>query len=424
MNDPRNAAATKVMPDEEPRRILICCYSFEIGGFSSHAINFGGEFRRMGYHVSALVTEPFGDLYGEFVRSLNNVTIVRRGLESRNAHLRRMIKVITELRPDIVINNVVPFVQAAFPYLPARTTRISAVHGIWEGKAEHEIDIALSNAAFVDAVVGVSENIRAVLVRRAPHGMRIQTIPEAVAEATTPVARAGAARPLRLIFVGRLTHQKNLPALLQIAQQLREAGMPFVLTMIGSGVEAEDFRRSITQAGLNTEVKMLGALPPGEIGKALGQHDFFLMTSFYEGTPFVLLEAMTHGLVALASRLPGSTDRIITHGVDGFLCDANNPADYVAHLRRLQSNAEEFSRVSAAARRTVTRQFSVGRLAREYEPIFEPAGGPRNVPVEVAQCEVASSLIPFTVGFPRQVRHRLADIWKSLAHDRHHVTIR
>ena len=158
------------------------------------------------------------------------------------------------------------------------------------------------------------------------------------------------------------------------------------------------------------------------MGQLLQANDFLLLTSHYEGTPHAALEAMARGLVVLASRLPGATDRVITHEVDGFLCDKDAPEEYAAILRRVSSNPSEFAAVSGAARRTVLSRYSADALAAQYEALFDR--GPLRAETVVKNLE-GRIQIPRDAAFPGivfQAKHRAADLWKWLAHGKRAVS--
>jgi glycosyltransferase involved in cell wall biosynthesis len=375
-----------------------------------------------------LVLEPFGKLYDEFLNSFDDIIIVRQGLQSRNKFLRQVIQRVMQSQPDVIINSAVPFVQAAFPYLPVEITRISVIHGMLEGKYEHEIDIASANAAWVDAVVAVSENIRTVVLRRNLTGLRVVTIPVGMVEIPPLIPRVTVAKPLRLVFVGRLVRQKNLPGLLRVAQQLYSIGIPFTLTVAGDGLEAAKFRRSVLASGLINQIKILGPLTHNEIGKVFAQNDFFLMTSHYEGTPHTLLEAMAHGLIVLANRLPGSTDQIIAHGINGFLCNAAEPSSYIDTMQQLIGNPGLFAAVSEAARLTIVKKYNADALATDYASLFGTMNtDPLRQSPHVYPCKdfrVADSLRPYCPGLARKIKHRIVGIWACLAYGKRSVTRR
>lgn len=405
------------------KRILFCCGHFGIGGLSSFTINFGRCFREMGYRVGALVTEPYGELAPAFFDALDEVDIVRRGLETRSAFLRRVVGAINRWGADVVINSRVPFVQAAFPYLSVPAVRISVVHNILAS----EIGIGATNLDHLEAVVGVSEAIRVELQARAAGRVRAVKIPESLVCNQPFTPRSGPDTTLlRLLFVGRLAGQKNLPGLVNIAVQLREAGIPFRVTIVGDGGESARFGRILHSRGVAQFFDLVGSKSRTEVQAILEQHDYFLMTSHFEGTPHTLLEAMAAGLVAVASRLPGSTDEIILHGVDGFLCNKDAPGEYVSVLRKLRADVARFRAVSQAAQLKVRREYDVRKLAQQYEELFAiPRRGAAWPVTAIARGARAfpPGLAGECFGLVWQVKHRLADVWHSVAHGRQVVRI-
>jgi glycosyltransferase involved in cell wall biosynthesis len=195
------------------------------------------------------------------------------------------------------------------------------------------------------------------------------------------------------------------------------------MTIVGDGRELAAVRAQANSAPFAGQVKCLGSRNQREVARLLDEHDFLLMTSHYEGTPHAALEAMAHGLVVLVSRIPGATDRIITHGVDGFLCDKDAPGDYVTVLRRFSKNPAEFATISSAAHRTVLSRYSADALAAKYEALLNGS----RVSTQKArrnlngQIEFPPELLPHFGGIFLQGRHRLGDIWRRVARGRRPV---
>jgi glycosyltransferase involved in cell wall biosynthesis len=395
----------------EGRRVLFACYDFKIGGHSSYTLTFARVLRRRGYIAGALVPEPFGELYGDFIGSLDYVLSVRRGLETREAYLRRLLRRIVDWKPDVLINNAVPMVQALMPFLPQDILRISIVHSIIESQ------IALANGAWLDWVVAVSDNLREKVEREGTGEVKIATIPVGLEMPATERKQKKAANPLRLIYVGRISPEKNLPGLLRVLSSLYGQAIPFSMTIVGDGPKLKSVRAEAAGSRFGRQVSLLGSRTPREVARLLDEHDFLLMTSHYEGTPHAALEAMAHGLLVLVSRIPGSTDRIITHGVDGFLCDKDAPEDYVAVLRRVSSSPAEFAAVSDAARRTVSLRYSADAIAAQYESLFNGGRVSRKATMELdGQIQVPRDLWLNFPGIILQGKHRVADFWRQVAH--------
>ena len=396
------------------QRILFACYDFRIGGHSSHALNFARALRRRGHAVTALVSEPYGELYSEFRESLERVEIVRRGIESRSAYLRRVVERVNSCRPNILINNVVPCVQASLPFLAPEIVRIFVLHSIHE----RESRIALANVAFLDSVVAVSDNVREHFERLEPGQIPVSVIPVGLELPPEGRRRTSARVPLRLIYVGRIEPEKNLPGLLRVLSALQSASVPFSMTIVGSGKQLQAVQAQASQLPFSERVQFLGARGPREVSRLLAEHDFLLLTSLYEGTPHAALEAMAHGLVVLASRLPGATDRIITDDVDGYLCNREAPLDYVKVLAGFAGHPESFAAVSHAARAKVASCYSADVLATQYESLFGPADGfaSNRVGIHLAPgVQIPVGLRPEFPGLVMQCKHRLADAYRWLA---------
>ena len=398
-------------------RILFACGDFSIGGVGSYTVTFARAFRRRGHSVGILVSEPFGELYTDFCESSHHIEIVRRGLETRTAYLRRLAQRIEALQPDVIINSALPMVQAVMPYLPQNLLRISMVHSIME----HEPRMALTHGPWVDWVVAVSDNVRERVDRQNLDGVKVATIPVGLEIPAVERRQACAASPLRLIYVGRISPEKNLPGLLQVLVCLGKAALPFSMTIVGDGPELPGIRRQAHQLPCGGRTEFLGARSPREVGRLLDAHDFLLMTSHFEGTPHAALEAMAHGLIVVASRLSGSTDRIITHGVDGFLCDREAPEEFAGVLQRFADRPSEFGAISAAARASTLSRYSADALAAQYEALFDR--GLVRVKMEVTNYK-GRIRIPSTVAFPGivfQAKHRAVDLWRWVAHGKRAV---
>ncbi len=401
----------KVAMSGKSCRVLFTCEHLEIGGFGTHTICFGRALRRRGNEVGALVAEPFGALYPDFLADLDHLELLRRGLETRRGYLRRTVDCLRELKPDVLINSGCPFVQAALPFLPTEMVRLSVVHSI----TPREVAIGLANPGWLDAVIAVSENVRSALKAQNTAGVPLALIPVALDLPRAVVHQHAAVGPLRLIFVGRLWPEKNIPGLVRILALLHAERIPFSMTVVGDGPELPSARALVESSPFSRQVKFLGARRPAEVHALLDQHDFLLLTSHYEGTPHAVIEAMAHGLVVLASRIPGSTDKIIINGETGFLCDREAPGDYVSVLRRFAANGDDFRAVSRAARETVSARYDSNALAFQYESLFvRSKTRQRGTTLRQKEFGVSPSLIAFCPGYANQCRHRLADLWRCL----------
>jgi glycosyltransferase involved in cell wall biosynthesis len=112
-----------------------------------------------------------------------------------------------------------------------------------------------------------------------------------------------------LAYVGKYAHAKGLPWLLDAYGNLRREFRDLPLHVVGSGAgtEAEALKERMQgQPG----VVLHGQLPQPELAEVLRRASVFVMPSFYEGVPLVLVEALACGCWPVANRLPGIVDQM------------------------------------------------------------------------------------------------------------------
>ncbi len=122
----------------------------------------------------------------------------------------------------------------------------------------------------------------------------------------------------KIVSIGRLENQKNYPLALKVIKSLIEAGISVKYYIYGQGSCKFSLQKLCSNLGIEQYVYFMGTSK--NVHTEIIDTDFFLMTSNYEGLPNVLLEAMSMGLVVLATNCPcGGPSELIQHGVNGFL---------------------------------------------------------------------------------------------------------
>jgi glycosyltransferase involved in cell wall biosynthesis len=135
----------------------------------------------------------------------------------------------------------------------------------------------------------------------------------------------------------------------------------FVLA--GGGPEEEGVRHAVAQAGLDGRVQMLGAVPHDHIRRLYAAADVFVMPSYTEGFPRVLLEAMAMG-VPIASTDVGGVREIVPEAYRERLADRDRPLELANAIDELLKNPETAQELAAEGLRWVQR-FDAPAVARE-----------------------------------------------------------
>jgi glycosyltransferase involved in cell wall biosynthesis len=171
---------------------------------------------------------------------------------------------------------------------------------------------------------------------------------------------APAVRADYLLFVGRLSRQKNLASLLEAVAR---ADPTWPVKVVGHGEEEGRLRRLADS--LRLRVEFSGVVPNDRLPEIYAAARAFVLPSRFEGMPKALLEAMACAAPCLGSDVEGIRD-LIRDGETGLLAppSVEGLAD---GLRRL-ADAGLRERIGQAARRFVLENYSMARvLAREIE---------------------------------------------------------
>ncbi|MCX5582596.1 glycosyltransferase family 4 protein [Streptomyces erythrochromogenes] len=200
-----------------------------------------------------------------------------------------------------------------------------------------------------------------------PNGVGPEFFRAAPAPATVPVGTTTATRrPLRLLYVGRLSAQKNIARLLD-AINLAES--PLRLRIVGGGELDADLRARAAGLGLGERVEFTGPLYDGDLLAAYADADVFVLPSDREGMPLAALEAMAAALPVLATDVPGNAE--LLRGV-GLLA-APDPASLAAAVDRLAADPGLRGRLAGRSAERA-RRHTWEEVTRQVELVYRKAG--------------------------------------------------
>ena len=194
-------------------------------------------------------------------------------------------------------------------------------------------------------------------------------------------------QPFRLISVGRLTAAKGYPILIEAMALLEARGREVTLTIVGEGPQRTALEGLIVLRGLGGTVRLAGACNHDRVVTFYEAADAFILSSFLEGVPVVLMEAMAMELPCIATWITGIPE-IIERNVEGLLCPPASAGALAEAVERLMDDYESARRFGSAARRKIIDRYhldrNVERLAAEFaarlgtsRPV-EPLGGLQN----------------------------------------------
>jgi glycosyltransferase involved in cell wall biosynthesis len=200
---------------------------------------------------------------------------------------------------------------------------------------------------------------------------RVELIPNGVDTAVFhPPARLPENEPKRILYVGRLSAEKNLGAIVTATGYLGDRVMA---VMVGSGPLQGALEAQAKQEGVAVEFP--GVIDQRRLPEAYGSADVFVLASFTEGHPKVLLEAMACGVPCVASDCAGNRS-LVSDGRTGLLFDPHQPKELADRLERLRTEPGLGARLAAAARAEIVARYDLRALVeREISLVRQVAGG-------------------------------------------------
>lgn len=176
--------------------------------------------------------------------------------------------------------------------------------------------------------------------------------------------------------VGRLSHEKGQDLLLDALRGLEPDGnRTAVLLLAGDGPYRQRFEALAPPLAGRVEVRFLGHI--NDVSAVYDACDLLVMPSRSEGTPNAILEAMSHGLPIVATRV-GSVPIMVEDGRDALLVEAGDVAGLTIRIQRLLADPELAATLGENARSAVWPRFSAKSRAATITSIYRqllPASG-------------------------------------------------
>lgn len=183
-----------------------------------------------------------------------------------------------------------------------------------------------------------------------------------------------AKRPLRLLTVGSLIPRKGINRIIEAIGRLPDPQRVF-LTVAGSGPERPVLEKLAKMLSLSDNIEFIGAVEPHAVADLLAHADVFVLASYSEGRPNVILEAMAAALPVIATDIDGVRD-IVAHESTGLLYDGDDTLRLTDHISRLCENDELRRWLGENGRRRIIQQgLSWDSTARQYAKLYRVLAG-------------------------------------------------
>jgi glycosyltransferase involved in cell wall biosynthesis len=293
-------------------------------------------------HVRGL--ENYLEQTGNFVDVLssnNSFTLPIKGLKNPSFMLSSSLKVKFMKKYDIIHAHNIPSAKAM---KNSKGKKILSLHGIFSqqvdelhGKTTGTISKKYENNAlkWADAITVVSKEAFDYYTNL---GYKVFQIPNAI-DISSLSSNEDRKYPKQIIFAGRLSHEKGIDLLIELAQKLP---LETDLIILGSGPEEKKIQ-SLVKTQKN--IHFLGFQSKEKTISLIRGSDILIQPSLNEGISSTILEAMVCKTLVIATNVGGNQE-LITDNETGFLVDINSSSQILEKIKDILSDKPTFENLT------------------------------------------------------------------------------
>ena len=208
-----------------------------------------------------------------------------------------------------------------------------------------------------DLVIGNSEAVRDAWLEENPQLRdRLVVVPNGLQMVDAqPIAPAGGGRK-RIVCTARLVDWKGHRVLIEALAKL--AGRDdWQADLIGDGPERVAIERQLEETGLTDRVKLHGSVDPRRVHDIVAGSDLSVLASFGEGMPNAVMEAMSHGVPAVATDVAGVRELLGTGA--GLIVPRGDATAVAGALERMLDDEDLRRTAGAEGLRVITERHSI-----------------------------------------------------------------
>jgi colanic acid/amylovoran biosynthesis glycosyltransferase len=186
--------------------------------------------------------------------------------------------------------------------------------------------------------------------------------------AKRPFRSAG--EPFRILCVGRLVPAKGQHVLIAALDRLVKARRSVSLRFVGDGPDRASLERELNCRELGGHITFEGSVNQEQIGQFYREADVFVLASFAEGIPVVLMEAMAMEIPCVSTRVAGIPE-LIRDGIDGLLVMPSDDRALAEAIGKLIDDQALCRRLGEAGRRRVEEKYDLAKNIEHLSRVFK-----------------------------------------------------
>lgn len=171
----------------------------------------------------------------------------------------------------------------------------------------------------------------------------------------------------RIVSVARLDEQKNLGMMIRAFALFHKNHKDYSLTIYGEGPMRERIETLISELELEGSVFLPGAKK--NVWDLIVNAEIFALSSWYEGMPNALLEALCLGLPCVSTRVSGAKD-LIEDGINGLLVDLGDEIGMAKCFEIIANDSQKGNRIGTEGA-NIFLLLRIDRISAEWINLFD-----------------------------------------------------
>ena len=348
-------------------RIAFVTGELAFGGTTTFCLFLSRSLMRLGVEVRVFSFRQSHPLRAEFESDHVPVFLENEEQTIFETRLENIYRSLRVFQPNAVFAILGAEAFEVLRHLPTGVLRVGMVHD--DNPSVYELLGRYRQS--MDAIVAVSEHIKEQCEIRFPriknvylrHGVSLGN------QLKRTVSAPG--EPIKLLYFGRLEEsQKRVRNFPILCAALKNAGVPFCFTIIGSGSEEPFLRDALAKDTAAGIVVMTSALPHPELLNIISKHDVYLLMSDHEAGPLTLIEAMSAGLVPVCSDIPCLVSEVV-HAGNGYRIARGDIAGFAQAIGELSRDRILLETISRASQHSITDEFSEAAMGLRYRKFVQ-----------------------------------------------------
>jgi glycosyltransferase involved in cell wall biosynthesis len=173
---------------------------------------------------------------------------------------------------------------------------------------------------------------------------------------------------LTIVNVARVETQKNPFLFVRIAKEIVQQNKRIRFIWAGEGKHLKQIKDDLEECQLQNRIQFIGFTE--NVAEVLKHGDLFFSTSYYEGLPFSVIEAMSNKLPLVLSDIVGHKD-LVKNDVNGILFSLKDEARIIRLILDLAENEAKLEKYSFSSYRYYKNNFSVNVMLKKLDYIYQ-----------------------------------------------------